>query len=188
MWRRSKSNLNLRNGKGFTHYLTRLAYADDKRIIEGQKVGSDTVNLKTEEDNLGLLCSLPVEILKGVKIDECFNKSDDFPLSVLLLVRQKKSEKGRIRLITCYPTSHSKYVEWYARRYYARPRTHSDDLEIDDFNNGTQKRESLKLSENEEFKKSALVFKKVTEELVNEMKENLFKGYQVFINSLPPSY
>jgi len=183
VWRRSKSNLNLTQHK-FTHYLSRYAYADEKRGIEGQKSGNDIIDLKTDDGNIGLLCSVPIEVLNGVEIDDCYNKSDDFPPSVLLLVRQEKSDSNRIRLITCYPTDNSKYLKWYAKKYYSRPRKHSDNLEINDIEVEAQRRESMRLSETEEFKKSSEAFKEVIEELIDEMVDNLHKGYEIFTSLL----
>ena len=149
VWRRFKSNLNLAN-HGFTHYLTRFAYADEKRVVEGQKIGNEVVDLNTDYGNIGLLCSMPVEVLNGVKIDDCYNKEEDFPLSVLLLVRQEKSSNDRIRLITCFPTDVQKYLRWYARRYYSRQRVRSDELGKRDIEVGAQSYD--KLSEHDIFK------------------------------------
>ena len=57
VWDRHKSNENLTD-HFFTHYLTRRLYCNDKyRVLDGQKVGKDTVKIKTEEGNTGLLCA-----------------------------------------------------------------------------------------------------------------------------------
>jgi len=44
-----------------------LAYTDELRLIEGQKVVNDIVDLGTKDENIGLLCSLPIEALQGKK-------------------------------------------------------------------------------------------------------------------------
>lgn len=189
IWKRSESNLNLTN-HGLTHYLTRIAYPDVTRVIEGQKAGNDIVDLGTEEGNTGLLCSLPVEVIHGIKIDDCY-KDDFFPLSALLLiVRQKESQSDRIRLITCYPTNNPIHIKWYIHHYF-KPRKSIDDWKKDYFLSGSQITEMMeskkKLSETDDFRKSAEAFNKAIEELKKEMEENLFKGYQVFTQSLKVS-
>ena len=185
VWKRSKSNLNLEQHH-FSHYFTRLAYAAERRVIEGQRIGKDIVYLETDDGDEGLLCSMPVEVLDGAKIDDLYYKEDDYPpLSVLLLVRQREDSNGRIRLITCYPTDNRKYIEWYSRRYYSRSRVRFDNLDLADTQSITQKNERIKkLSEQDEFKKSAEVFKSVVEDLIKEMEENLLKGYQIFTQKL----
>jgi len=177
IWRRSKSNLNLLK-HNFTHYLTRIIYVDEKRVLEGQKINKETVSLKSDEGNTGLLCSLPLEEL-GIDIDDCQQKESDLdPLPVLYLIRQREHFEGRIRLISCYPTDNKKYIEWYSRNYYNwKPKKQRDSLEIKDISDGTQ----TKLSEQENFKRAIKASEEVRENLIREMMENLTKGYNIFM-------
>jgi hypothetical protein len=186
IWRRSNSNLNLSN-HGFTHYLTRLAYADEKRVIEGQRVNNNIVDLQTDEGNTGLLFALPIDVLHGEKIDDCYNKEveEGFSLNVLLLVKQKGQNDGRIRLITCFPTDNPKFIEWYSHHFYSRPKPRFNNLDIEDSINWTQQSEGVKkLLESEAFKRSGELWNEAREKLIKEMEENLKNGYQVFIQYL----
>jgi hypothetical protein len=185
IWKRYESNQNLTN-HGFTHYLTMLAYADELRLIEGQKVVNDIVDLGTEDENIGLLCSLPVEVIKGRKIED-FYEDGIFPLSVLLLVRQNKSQSDKIRLITCYPTNNPVHIKWYSH-HCIKPRKSIDEFEKEAESLGIQLDKGIvSLYKTEAFRRSAQMFKEVSEELRKEMEENLFKGYQVFTQSLKDS-
>ena len=182
IWRRSKSNLNLSN-HGFTHYITRLAYSDEKRVTEGQRIGNDTVNLNTDDGNVGLLCSVPREKL-GITVDDCYYKESDLPPLVLLLVRQGKHFNGRIRLITCFPTDNQKYIKWYARRFYSKLKNRTDNLDYKDTLEGAQMKENLeKMFEQENFKRASNASNQVRENLIQELEENLLEGYQVFIQT-----
>jgi len=183
VWRRKKSNLNyIRHG--FTHYLTRYAYADEKKVIEGQKVGKDIVNLNTREGNKGLLCSMPVEIIYGVKIDELLNKSDDYTINVLLLVRQEELQSGRIKIITCYPTDNQLHYKWYSHNRI-KERKSIDEFKKDAESLGIPLNEdTVKLFEREDFRKSAQMYNSALEKIRKEMEENFVKGYKVFTEFL----
>jgi len=172
VWRRSKSNDNISHG--FSHYLTRWAYDDENRIVDGQKIGNKPVTIKTDDKNKGMLCSLKLD--RFGYIDE----ERDIPEEVLLLVRQEKAQNGRIRLITCYGISSSKYIKLYIdnlfeRRIYGSRRP--DSLDKDDLSSG-----AMRITEKQE--KIRAKTRAITEQAIEDYKFFLMnhfkKGYQVF--------
>lgn len=182
IWRRKKSNLNFLQ-HGFTHYLTRYAYADEKKVIEGQKIGKDIVDLNTKkrgEGKIGLLCSMPIEILYGVKIDGYYYKEDDYPLSVLFLVKQEELQSDRVKLVSCFPTDKQLYFKWYSHHYIKERKT------IDEFKKEAESlgiplnKDTIRLFEREDFRRSAQIYNETLEKLRKEMEENFAKGYRVF--------
>ena len=184
IWKRYESNQNLTN-HGFTHYLTMLAYADELRLIEGKKVVNDIVDLGTEGENIGLLCSLPVEVIQGKKIED-FYEDGIFPLSVLLLVRQNKSQSDRIRLITCYPTNNPVYIKWYSH-YCIKPRKGIDEIKKELLLSGVQitkvMESTIKLFESENFRRSAQMVKEVSENSGKKWKKIYSKAIRSLNNS-----
>jgi hypothetical protein len=114
VWQRSKSNENLEHG--FTHYLSRYAYADEFRIVNGKNWGDKVVEIKTDKGKIEILCAMSLTRF-GVADDEERGISEE----VLLLVRQEKLQDGKIRLISCYPvTNDSKYHELYVDNLFDR--------------------------------------------------------------------
>jgi hypothetical protein len=100
VWDRVKSNENLKN-HGFTHYLTRRLYKEDKfRLYDGQEVGKDIVTIKTDDGNFGLLCAYGATE-RGT------------PKKLILIVRQEERDDGCIRLISGYETTNIQYLRWY---------------------------------------------------------------------------
>jgi hypothetical protein len=167
IWQRSKSNENLREHK-FTHYLTRIAYADEHRVHDGQKRGNSTINIKTDNGNKGVLCALPLDIFGY------YDKDRDIPEEVLLLIRQEKTQDGRIRLISCYPPTDLLYIDLYVDIFIDKQRFGSkrpDDLDKNDIkNNAMRKTERTVLLEH------------AIERNRSFYKAHFKKGYKIFQN------
>jgi len=117
IWQRSKSNENLKHG--FTHYLTRYAYADEYhknenikkfdeyRGIDIRKRNYKPISIKIDDGNDGIICALWLERF-GYTDEE-----RDIPEEVLLIIRQEETQDGRIRLISGYSTDKSEYIDLY---------------------------------------------------------------------------
>lgn len=113
VWQRSKSNENLEHG--FTHYLSRYAYADEFRIVNGQNKSNNVVEVKMDKGNIGILCAMSLTRF-GIADDE----ERGIPEEVLLLIRQEKLQDGKIRLISCYAVNDSKYYKLYVDNFIDR--------------------------------------------------------------------
>jgi hypothetical protein len=101
IWDRVKSNENITD-HGFSHYLTRYFYCDEYCLFNGQKVGKDTVKIKTDKNNKGILCAYDTS-----------TNDNDLPEQLVLIVQQEKLDNDRIRLISCYEIENDKYLYWY---------------------------------------------------------------------------
>jgi hypothetical protein len=175
IWQRSKSNENFTE-HGFTHYLTRYAYADEFRIIDGQKRGNKTINIKTDDGNKGLLCVLPLDKFGY------WNEKADRPEIVLLLVRQEEAENGNIKLISCYSTDKLEYLKLYT--YNARDRQRFGSKRPDTLD----KKDSADKTLIDNFKKkmetAKIKQKRMIEQIIEEYNENfindLKRGYNIF--------
>jgi hypothetical protein len=86
-----KSNLNVSEHK-FSHYLTRWAYTDPRRVVDAQTVGYDQIKVKIDTkdgekgDNLGMLCVLDPKHMSGLPRT---SKVIELSCRVLTLVRQQ---------------------------------------------------------------------------------------------------
>ena len=166
VWQRSKSNDNLINHK-FTHYLTRWAYTDEYRIIDGQKRGNKTISIKTDEGNIGMLCALSLERF-GYKDNE-----REIPEEVLLLIRQEKTQNGKIRLISCYDTNKSAYINLYVDNFIDRQRFGTKRPDLLDNTDKTLKNVT-------ERRKSTILIEQAIERNRKFYIEHFKKGYQIF--------
>jgi hypothetical protein len=108
VWDRHKSNENIEY-HSFSHYLSRHFYNDKYRVVNGQKVGKDIVDISTDVGNEGLLCGYDIN-----------TNEDELPERALLLIRQEVLDKGRIRIISCYPTEKEQYIRWYFSASWTR--------------------------------------------------------------------
>jgi hypothetical protein len=108
IWDRHKGNENLEHG--FTHYLTRLIYCDDPyRILDGSKIGKDTLKIRVDEkDRTGILCLNSFDLAALGR-----RGTQDELQKVILIIRQITYDNNCIRLITAYPTVNLKYLRLY---------------------------------------------------------------------------
>jgi hypothetical protein len=170
VWQRSKSNENLEHG--FTHYLSRYAYADEFRIVNGKNWGDKVVEIKTDKDNIEILCAMSLTRF-GVADDE----ERGIPEEVLLLLRQEKLQDGKVRLISCYTANDSKYYKLYVDNFIDRIRygTKCPDKNDESILSTYRKRMRKRISVNS---------KTVIEQIIQENKtfyvEHFKKGYFIF--------
>jgi len=174
VWQRSKSNENLEHG--FTHYLSRYAYADEFRIVNGKNRGDNVVEIKTDKGNIDILCAMSLTRF-GIPDDE----ERGIPEEVLLLVRQEKLQDGKISLISCYPvTNDSKYHELYVDNFIDRIRYGTKRPDRPGKNDESilsiyRERMRKRISENS---------KAITEQIIQDNKsfyvEHFKKGYHIF--------
>jgi hypothetical protein len=113
VWDRAKSNENIAHLG--SHYMTRHLYDDKFRVLNGQKVGKDVVDIQTDAGNTGLLCSYDLENFTSA-VDE------DLPERIVVIVRQEILEDSRIRLISSYFTKKRNYIRWYWVNFNLRAR------------------------------------------------------------------
>ena len=179
VWQRSKSNQNL-DERNFTFYLTRHAYVDEFRVVDGQSVRNKKINVKTSEGNSGLLCALKLSLFKQIDKGE-----EDSFYQVLVFVRQEKVDDDRIRIVSCYPTDKDYYVDaytasWFDKHLYGSKRP--DRLDDDDLRDGAvkiqEKRFKYALKVDASFEKRRSEYKKI-------LKDG-YKRFQRFIGDKTP--
>jgi hypothetical protein len=153
IWQRSKSNENLVHG--FTHYLTRHAYGDNFRIVDGNK---------------GMLCILPLNRFGY------WNFKHDRPEIVLLLIKQEETQNGRIRLISCRSTKQSSYLKLYVRNFRDKKQFDIKPPDTSDNSLKTIYEDKMNLAK----LKSKLLIERFMEEYDYNFLEDLKRGYQIF--------
>jgi len=173
VWQRSKSNENLEHG--FTHCLSRYAYADEFRIVNGQNRDNNVVEIKTDKGNIDILCAMSLTRF-GIPDDE----ERGIPEEVLLIIRQEKLQDGKIRLISCYAANDSKYYKLYVDNFIDIIRNRTKWLDKSGKNDESilstyRERMRKRISENS---------KTIIEQIIQENKsfyvEHFKKGYLIF--------
>jgi hypothetical protein len=171
IWQRSNSNENLKKHK-FTHYLSRKVYADDYRLDDGQIIGNEIMDIKTDERKSGMLGI--------ILLDEFgyWNHDQDRPEIVLFLVEQKIAAHGQIKLLSCYPTDHDDHVALYANKSRNRKRPkikhppHYDSLDEGAIKFMKKMEETVKTTRH--------LFEKADREYAEALIEDLKRGYKIF--------
>ena len=117
-WRRAKSNENVEY-HGFSFYLARWLYLDNKRVVSGQKTLRDIAVVVTDEGNEGLLCSLDLSLFDGYDYDEDVSAAE-LANRVLVVVRQEETDDGHVRIVSCYHTKKLEYVTAYVNSWFSK--------------------------------------------------------------------